>query len=166
MARILSVSNKLLSLRGGIDIMDAQGMVAYRATGSFALFSPKWRIFQGDKEIASVRKRVFSFAPTWDFEGELGAITIRRKIFSFVRRYYTLGGPVDGAVVIGNLLDLRFKVSHAGVTLAKASGRVLTIRDRHEVEVLENPEQFVVFAMLVVQLDRRDERRRAAFDNE
>lgn len=165
MPRILSVTNKLLSLRGAIEITDADGIVAYRAQGSLALVSPTWRIFRGDTEVATVRKRIFALSPTWDFEGELGALTVRRKILSFVRRYRASGGALDGAIVSGNLFDLHFEVSHAGETLAKASGRILSIRDRHEIEVLADPELFVVFAMLVVQLDRRDRRRRANYSD-
>jgi uncharacterized protein YxjI len=162
MSRILSVANKLLSLRGAIEITDERGDLAYRAAGSFSLLSPTWRIYRGDVEVGSVRKKIFTFAPTWELHGELGAFKIKRKILSFVRRYYAVGGAADGAVVSGNFLDLRFDVSHSGQTLAKARGRLLTIRDRHEVEVIGEPELFVVFAMLVLQIDRRTRKRKAA----
>lgn len=166
MSRILSVANKLLSLRGAVEITDAEGRLAYRAAGSFALLSPTWRIYRENVEVGSVRKRIFAFAPTWDFKGELGTFKVKRKVFSFVRRYYAVGGAAHGASVTGNLFDLRFNVSREGRTLAKATGRILTIRDRHQVEVLGEPELFVVFAMLVLQIDRRDRRRKEAFNED
>ena len=46
------------------------------------------------------------------------------------------------------------------------SGRLLSLRDRHGVEVLGEPELFVVFAMLVLQIDRREEAREVAFNND
>lgn len=158
MSRVLSVANKLLSLRGAVEITDGYGKMAYRGKGEFALLSPTWRVFRGDTPVGSVRRRVLSWRPTWDIKGELGDFRIMRKLLSFRRRYYTVGGPVDGATVTGNFLDLRYEVSRAGKSLAKARGRILTLRDRHEVEVLDEPELFVIFAMLVVQMDRAHER--------
>jgi uncharacterized protein YxjI len=67
--------------------------------------------------------------------------------------------------VAGNFLDLRYSVTCSGETLAQAKGRLLTVRDRHDIEVMAQPELFVVFALVVLQLDRRDEKRRASDDD-
>lgn len=165
MSRMLSVANKLLSLRGAIDISDGRGDVAYRAKGAFALLSPTWRLYRADAQVGTIRKRVLSFRPTWVITGELGEFLIRRKVFAIRRRYYAVGGPRDGAIVAGNFLDLRYSVTSGDETLAQAKGRLLTMRDRHDIEVLAEPELFVVFALVVLQLDRRDEKRRAADDD-
>ena len=159
MSRVLSVANKLLSIRGAIDITDGDGNLAYHGKGQFAALSPTWRIYRGDNQVGSIRRRIFSWIPTWDIAGELGAFKIKRKRFAFTRQYYAVGGPADGATVTGNLWDLKFQVECAGHTLAKARGRLLTMRDRHDVEVYGQPELFVVFALLVLQMERRDERR-------
>jgi len=160
MSRILSVANKLLSIRGAIDITDGDGNLAYRGKGQFAAFSPTWRIYRGDNQVGTIRRKILAWVPTWDISGELGAFKIKRKWFSFTRQYYAVGGPADGATVTGNLWDLKFHVARAGETLAKAKGRILTMRDRHDVEVFGQPELFVVFAVLVLQMERRDERRK------
>jgi len=159
MSRILSVANKLLSIRGAIDITDGDGRLAYRGKGQFAFFSPKWRIYRGDSQVGTIRRRILAWAPTWDISGELGAFAIKRKRLAFTRQYYAVGGPAHGATETGNLWDYKLHVARAGETLAKARGRLLTMRDRHDVEVFSQPELFVVFAMLVLQMERRDERR-------
>ncbi|MBN3761237.1 hypothetical protein [Burkholderia sp. Ac-20365] len=166
MPRTLSVANKLLSLRGAVDITDDRGELAYRAKGSFSLLSPTWRLYRGDAEVGTVRKRLFSFVPTWRITGELGEFSVRRKVFALRRRYYAVGGPRDGATVAGNIFDLRFNVSHAGETLAHAKGRLLSVRDRHDLEVVAEPELFIVFVVLVLQLDRRDDQRASRHDND
>lgn len=166
MSRILSVANKLLSIRGAIDITDGEGNLAYRGKGQFALISPKWRIYRADSLVGTVRRRILAWAPTWDISGELGAFTIKRKRLSLTRQYYAVGGPAHGATMTGNLWDFKFHVSRAGETLAKARGRLLTMRDRHDVEVFAQPELFVVFAMLVLQMERRDERRKESLSQE
>ncbi|UIF89455.1 hypothetical protein [Cupriavidus sp. UYPR2.512] len=165
MSRVLSVANKLLSIRGGIDITDGDGNLAYRGKGQFAAFSPTWRVYRGDNQVGTIRRRIFALVPTWDIAGELGGFMIKRKWFSFTRKYYAVGGPADGATVTGNLWDLKFQVARAGQTLAKARGRLLTMRDRHDVEVFHQPELFVVFAVLVLQMDRRDERSKSLHED-
>ncbi|MGF6604763.1 uncharacterized protein YxjI, partial [Paraburkholderia sp. GAS448] len=136
------------------------GNPAYRGKGQFALFSPTWRIYRGDSQVGTIRRRILAWAPTWDISGELGTFRIKRKRLALTRQYYAVGGPAHGATVTGNLWDFKFRVARAGETLAKARGRLLTMRDRHDVEVFGQPELFVVFAMLVLQMERRDERRK------
>ncbi|WP_175011331.1 hypothetical protein [Burkholderia lata] len=164
--RVLSVANKLLSVRGAIDITDGEGRLAYRGKGQFAAFSPTWRVYRGDDQVGTIRRRLLSWAPTWDIKGELGTFQIKRKLLSFTRQYYAVGGPGGGSTVTGNLWDFKFHVSRRGATLAKARGRLITMRDRHDVEIVGGPELFVVFAMLVLQMDRRDERRKEKLDRE
>lgn len=161
MPRILCVANKLLSIRDAIDITDGEGNPAYRGKGQLVfLLSSKWQIYCGDSHVGSIRRRILAWAPTWDISGELGTFAIKRRRFALTRKYYAVGGPAHGATVTGNLWDRKFRVAREGETLAKATGRVLAMRDRHIVEVLGQPELFVVFAMLVLQMDRRDERRK------
>jgi len=157
MPRVLSFTNRLLSLRGRVDITDAQGVTAYEAVGKLALFSQTWRVTRDQQELARVRRRLLSWLPTWDVRCGNDAFRIRRRFWSWTRRYWVDDGPYLGAEVQGNFIDRNFTVSWAGQTLARASGRILTLRDRHVVEVLDDAnELFVVVAMLVLQLDRRE----------
>jgi len=160
MSRVLSIANKLLSLRGRMEIADEQGAPAYEAQGEFALFSPTWRISRNDQEVATVRRKIFAWVPTWVIECGAESFLIKRKLLSWTRQYHAVGGTYDGAVVKGNIWDLSFRVSRASATLATASGKILTLRDRHNVEIFGEGELFVVIAMVVLQLDRRDARRK------
>jgi uncharacterized protein YxjI len=155
-----------LSVRGAIEVADQDGDMAYHGKGELALFSARWRVYRGDSLVGSIRRRVFAWTSTWDIDGDLGNFVIKRKLFSLSRKYYAIGGSLDGATITGNLWDFRFRVSRGEETLARAARRILSIRDRIDVEVTAEPELFVVFAMLVLQLDRRDERRRDKFEQE
>jgi uncharacterized protein YxjI len=157
--RTLTLANKLLSLRGEIRIEDGSGDSAYVAKGQFAFF-PTWRVYRGGAEVARIRRKVFAIRPTWLVNTNAEAFQIRRKLLAFRRRYYAVGGSHDGATLTGNLFDLSFQVQLEERSLARASGRILTLRDTHSVQVLTGSaedELFVVTAMLVLQLDRRDE---------
>jgi uncharacterized protein YxjI len=158
MARVLSIANKLLSIRGQMDITDEQGHQVYEAKGELALLSPTWRIRGGSTELARIRKKIFCLAPTWEVEGMAGDFHVKRKIFSWTRKYYVVGSDLHGAVIKGGLFDLSFEILKDQHTIARASGKILSLRDRHNVEILGKEELFVVIAMVILHLDRKDDR--------
>ena len=158
MSTYLSMANKLLSLRGAIRITDENDNLAYEAKGEFALFSPTWTVWQGDTRRATLRRRIFAWRPTWDVQGDLGSFAIKRKIFSFRRKMYVVGGPYADASVLGNIWDLQFSIRRGDTPLAVATGKILTLRDRHNLELLsDKPDDalFTVIAMVAVQLERK-----------
>lgn len=159
MAKFLSIANKLLSLRGRMHITNEYDELLYEAKGEFSFSNPVWQINMGENQMAAIRRKVFSWSPTWMVQSGLGYFQIKRKIFSWSRQYYAVGGLFDGALITGNFWDLNFKVEHDSKLLARASGKILTLRDRHNIEVFEQGELFVVIAMVVLHLDRKDEQR-------
>lgn len=159
MPRILTFSNALLSLRGRIDIGDEHGQPVYEARGEFSLLSPTWRVHAQGSEVVRLRKRLLAWRPTWDVQLGAQRMVVDRKLLSFTRVHRVHGGPYDGATLAGNLWDLSFAISRGQQILARARGKLLSLRDVHTVEVLGNApadELFVVAAMLVVLLDKRD----------
>lgn len=161
MSRFLSITNKLFSLRGRMEILDDQGNQAYEARGELSFLSPTWKIKRAGNEAAQVRKKILSLVPTWVVSGDLGEFTVKRKVFSWTRQYYTVGGKLDGAVVKGSIFDLSFEIRSGSEYLARASGKLLSLRDRHNIEVIGEPELFVVVAMVILLLDRKDEQESA-----
>jgi uncharacterized protein YxjI len=161
--RTLTISNQLLSIRGRMQIVAETGQPAYEARGSFALFLPTWRIYRGAREVATIRRKIISLTSSWKIKSELGSFAIRRKLLAWRHRYRTLGGPFDGATLNANIWDLNFLIRHGNVPLARASGTLLTLRDRQTIEVLqegEPAELFTVIAMVTLHLDHRHEKRR------
>lgn len=165
--RTLTIANKLLSLRGEISIGDGSGGHAYVAKGQFSFF-PTWRVYRGGVEVARIRRKVLAIRPTWLVNTDANGFQIKRKLLAVRRRYYAVGGPYDGATLTGNIFDLSFDVRLADRSIARANGRILTLRDTHSVQVLAETaedELFVVAAMLVLQLERRDEANRRSNDD-
>ena len=154
MTRVLSIANKLLSLRGRMDITDEHGSLAYEAKGELALLTPTWRINSNEKEVATVRRKIFSWAPTWMVQCGSEIFQIKRKLFASTRQYYAVGGSYDGTIVKGNIWDLSFRVFRNQNTIANATGKIFSLRDRHNVEIVGKGELFVVIAMIVLHLDR------------
>jgi uncharacterized protein YxjI len=161
--RTLTISNRLLSIRGRMEIVDESGQSAYEAHGSFALLRPTWRISKGSRQVATIRRKIVSFTSSWKIKGELGTFLIRRKLLAWRHRYKTIGGPFDGAALRANLWDLKFVIEYRDAVLARASGTLLTLRDRQTIEVMQEgdaAELFTVIAMVALHLDHRDEKKK------
>lgn len=154
MSRKLCVSRNWLSLKGEIRFTDEAGEPAYNATGEFAAMRPTWTITRDGEVVARARKKPGSWWLTWEIEGEAGVFEVQRKMWSWTRQYTVVGGGLDGAKIAGNFPDLRFEIRHGSQLLARSGGELLSLQDRHLVEVLGGNELFVVIAMLVILLDR------------
>ncbi|SFV17365.1 LURP-one-related/scramblase family protein [Pseudoduganella namucuonensis] len=156
MPKTLNIANKLLSLRGRMDISDERGELAYEASGEWGFLSRTWNITRAGTEVARVRRKILSWVPTWLVSGELGDFQVKRKVFSWTRQYYVIGGPLRGAVIKGSLFERRFEIAKGQETIAKATGEIFSLRDRHRIEIYGDNELFTVIVMVVLQLDRRD----------
>ena len=154
MSRKLCVSRKWLSLKGEVRFTDEAGEPAYHATGEFAAMRPTWTITRDGEVVARTRKKPGSWWLTWEVEGEAGVFDVQRKMWSWTRQYTVVGGGLDGAQIAGDFLDLNFEVRRGSQLLARSGGELLSLQDRHLVEVLDGDELFVVIAMLVILLDR------------
>ncbi|MCQ8895229.1 hypothetical protein NQT62_02100 [Limnobacter humi] len=153
----LTISNKIFSLRGRIPITNQQGELVYEARGEFAFFNPTWCLTNAQGEVATIRRKVFAWRPTWLITSQLGVFKIQRPIWSVVRKYQVVGGPLDGAEMTGNFWDLDFKITHRSEYLARVQGKLLTLRDTHTIDLLKSDPQsslLTVITMVVMHMDR------------
>ena len=157
MSRTLSIANKLLSLRGRMTVVDESGATAFEAHGTWSFFVKRWLIEQNGKTVLSLRRKIFALRTTWLVSGELGEFRLRRKWLAFTRQYVAIGGPFDGAQIKGNVLGLKFSVTHGKRPLATVRTKLLTLRERQTIDVEDDAVAFVVAAIVVMRLDRHDE---------
>lgn len=159
MARTLTFKTRIVSLLGRIDITDSNEQLAYYAKGEFALLRRRWRVFNKDnQELLQIRHKRLAIRPTFVVSGQLGEMTLQRRFFSLKREYWVTGGPYEGATFKGNLLDLAFTVTHQQKLIAKASEKLLSLRDTHNVEIVtESPddELFTVLAVVAMLLEKK-----------
>lgn len=163
MARTLILKNKLRSLLGQIDIFTESETLAYRAISEWSWSSARWRLHRGGHELAFLKRPWFAWTPAWQVSGALGDIVIERKQWSMKRHYTVKGGAYDGTVISGNLWDQSFVIDSPSGTLARASNALMSLRDRHQVEILdEHAELLCIIAMVVIKADRSSEAAAAA----
>ncbi len=160
MNKILTIRNKLLSLRGQMDINDEYDQGLYTARGELSFFfSPTWRITNSHSEIATLKRRRFSLRPTYDVTSQFGNYTVKKKWLSWSRHYTVSGGMFDGATATGNFLDLEFSIKHGNREIASVSERLVSLRDTHVIIVNKDESPDVLFTcvlMVIMQLDKRD----------
>lgn len=147
MAKYLSVSDKLLSLRGRMAITDQAGNPAYDAEGEFALIYPEWSIKKNGRVVGTVCRKFFAFRPTWRVSCGFGVFHIVRKLLSFTESFVVEGGPYDGAEVQGRLISRNFDINHDGRTIACATGSLISLRDSYSVEVVDDGQHAEIFTV-------------------
>jgi uncharacterized protein YxjI len=160
MPKYLSVANKLLSFRGAISFTDENDQTVFDAKGEFAFFSPTWRLKRGAQQLAAIRKKRLTWVPTWEVKSTLGDFVIKRRVWTITRKYKIIGGQMDGAAMCGSLFDFNAEILVRNQPIAKAHSKLLTLRDRYNVELLDPSEDSLVFtaiAMVVLLLDKKTE---------
>ncbi|QJR82250.1 hypothetical protein CA267_016575 [Alteromonas pelagimontana] len=161
MSTVLSISNKLMSFRGRMSIGDENGEALYDANGQFSLFCRTWTLNKSGKQIATVKRKIWAWMPTYNMESFLGNFMIKRHLFSWTRAYSVIGGQYDGTEIRGNFWDLKFRVTRGNNCIASAKGKILTLRDTHSIQVhgdKTEDELFTSIVMVVLHLDRKSDR--------
>jgi uncharacterized protein YxjI len=164
MPRYLNVADKLLSLRGRMSITDESDSPVYEARGELALFFPTWRISRQGRDVATISRVLLAWRPTWEVECEFGTFRIAKVILSFTDDFEVTGGPYDGAELTGRLIRRDFSIAHRGRTLARATGALLSLRERYTVELVDEGKQAELFTAIAMVTHHIAQRRGGLID--
>jgi len=148
--KTLHIARKLLSLLGKIQITDDDDNVVYEAAAQWRWFIRPWRITQNDREVAVVRRKFLSFAPTWYVHTNDENFELRGKLWSWRRQVAVVGGGFDGAILRGGLWDMGFELSRHGQVMARAQARIMTLRTRHSIELLDASPQAELLTVILM----------------
>ncbi|HEX7687264.1 MAG TPA: hypothetical protein VF453_06140 [Burkholderiaceae bacterium] len=167
MPRILTVDRKLFSWWRQVHrVLDERGEPLYEMTWRWGWPTRTWVVSRGGRPVAAMRRKLLAFAPTWIVEAAGARFLWRRKLLALRRRTQAIGGPFDGAELTGSLLGLSFRLERGGRLVARARERILTLRERHDVELLDDTpdgELLAALAMfnLLLQKEAEQEERAA-----
>lgn len=160
MPKELSIANKILSLHGQMLINGSNDEQRYSAKGEFALYCPTWTINNGEKNVATIKRKSWSITPIWNVSSDFGEFFIKRKLFSWKRNYYIFNGPYDGAVVEGSFWRSSLEIAHNGKRIAAADSKLFSVRDKHLITVHDddkNSELLTTIVMVTLLLDRKSD---------
>lgn len=163
MATSLIIAQKFFDLAGSLEIRDSGGGLVYAARGRWG-FLPFFTIVHEEVVVATMRKR-WSWGSTFDVEGRLGSFKLVSPAFAFRRFYEVRGGSFHGATGNGNFWQTQFLVQRSdGTPIARASRQMLSIRDKHQIDMVDGgPEAALLVVLICTALlsDRQDEDARA-----
>jgi uncharacterized protein YxjI len=168
MPRILTVDRKLFSWWRQVHrVLDERGHALYEMSWRWGWPARTWVVRREGRPVATMRRKLLAFAPTWIVEAAGARFRLRRQLLALRRRTRVVGGPFDGAELTGSLLGLSFRLERGGRVVARARERLLTLRERHDVELVDDtPDNELLAALamlnLLLQKEAEQEERHAS----
>ncbi|MFK4705747.1 uncharacterized protein YxjI [Roseateles asaccharophilus] len=152
MARQLSISSKLLTLKQRFHIQDELGNPIYETTWKFGWLRTFWHITKGGREVAKMRRKLLAFRETWIVHVGEHEFQLRRG-FSFSRVMHVIGGPFHGASLRGSLWDMSFRLERGTQVIAEAAAKLFTLTGRHTIELkIESSDSELLSAIMMTNL--------------
>lgn len=157
--KTLHIARKLLSLLGKIEITDDAGTILYESRARWGWLSQPWSITQDGHEVATVTRKLWSFTPIGNVSTNEEDFILHGKLWSWRRQITVVGGRFDGALLRGSLLDMDFELARHGQVIARAQAKMLTLRTRHSIELLDSspPAQLLTAIMMTHLLAQKGE---------
>ena len=151
--KTLHIAKKLMSLLGKFQITDDDDNILYECSAQWGWLRRPWRITRNGVEVAVVTQKLWSLVPKWNVETSEESFRLRGKFWSWRRHITVQGGRFDGAELKGGLFDMNFELSWRGQALARAEAKILTLRTRHSIELLDgSPHAELLTAILMTTL--------------
>jgi uncharacterized protein YxjI len=125
---VLRVDGKVMSLRGRLILRDPGGREAGQVHRKLAALRPTYEIIIGGKDVAEVRKHLFT---------------------PFGERFTIDVHGAGGMEITGDLLSHEFTIQRDGQTVATISKRWLTMTASYAVEVARGEDDVLILASVL-----------------
>lgn len=158
----LFIKNKIFSLGGGSEVLDATGKPAFVVKGKVFSFTKKKKIFDANNKLLfTIKNRFFNFFShkvyIYDADGERVA-TIKKNKWSFNLNYKIEDTP-EQMEIVGKFFDPESKIVRNGEVVGTITRQITFIADSFQLEASE--EDIAFMTALVIGLDNLvDEKRR------
>lgn len=158
MSQVLTIKNKLLSVRGEMVFLNSSEQEVYAAKGQLSFFNPTWTLFKGSDQIAQMKRKLWSWSTKYLIETKASSFELKRKSWSWTRKYQVMGGYFNGAEITGGFWDTSFEMHHSGRPIYKGDNEFLTLRDTCHVTFYDEKHLDELAAILVaMRLDRKSD---------
>lgn len=144
----LFIKQKLLSITEKFTIKNVQEEDVYYVEGSFMRIPKTFSIMNaGRDEVATIKKKVFSFLPMFFVEVNNQEIVRIKKEFTFFKARYTIDAA--NLEVRGDWWDMNFQLFKNGELIAEVNKKWLTIADYYKVRILDEAMERIIIAIVV-----------------
>ena len=161
------IRERFVRLGDDSDIMDESGRPVFFVDGK--VFTLRDRLVINDasgSEVASVHRKLLSFRPTYEISVNGREVAqVRKHLFTPFRDSFTIDVPgPDDLEMKGSIFDHDFTILRGDQVVATVSKAWLTLRDTYGVEIAPGEDDLLILAsVLAVDLaeDREREREQA-----
>lgn len=131
----LTVENDLIAAVPRIVVTNQEGARAFVCSRTVGLLHPGWVIAHNGDELLRMTS-MLGLRAKWHVEGALGEFEIRQRPFSIQMTFDVVSGHFEGATLTASVVGREFDMEWRGVVVAKGTGPAISMRDRHEVELV------------------------------
>ena len=142
------MKQKVFSVSGKFSVKDAEENEVYFVEGSFMQIPKTFSIMDDTRnEVALIKKKTFSFLPTFFVEVYGQETMTIKKQFSFLKARYTIDAA--GIEVRGNWWDMDFEVFQNKKRIGAVSKKWFTWGDSYELQIADDEMESLLVALVV-----------------
>jgi uncharacterized protein YxjI len=144
---------KLFCFGDDFTIKNEAGQDLFFVDGKALSFGDKLSFQDMQKhELAFIRQKLLSWGPTYEItrNGELAGV-VKKHLFTLFRCKFTVDVPgPDDLEAQGSFMDMEYKFSRAGRTVAEVSKRWFSFSDTYGVDIMDGEDDVLILASTVV----------------
>ena len=147
------LKQKVFTLGDSYKICDENG--EERASVRSQLFAVGKKLFLEDQqgnELAMIRQQVFSFGPTFEISvGGKQLAIVKKKLFSLFKCRFSVDVPgPDDLEATGSFLEQEYSFSRGGYEVALVSKKWFSWSDSYGVEIQDGQDDILILASAIV----------------
>lgn len=146
--RELYMKQKVMSMRGKFTVKNADEQDVYFVEGSFMRVPKVFVIEDAERqEVARIRKKTFSFLPTFYIEVDGEEMLKIKKAFTFFKSRYNIEGA--GIEIQGNWWDMNFEVLQNGEVIGMVDKKWVSWGDSYRLQIVKDEHEKLIVALVI-----------------
>ena len=149
------VTQKMLAMGGDYSVADEKGNEVYYFDGKvFRIGGKKVAVLDSHKkEIARIKRKLFTFRPTYILRRNgLTAATVRKRGFSRRVRFVIDVPGSNDYEIIGDFIGKEYTIKRGSTDVARVSKKFFGATDSYGVEVKSGDTMILLTAVIVVDM--------------
>lgn len=146
------IKQKILAVGGDFEVFDQHGNLVYYFDGKvFSIGTKIIVLSDGGKEVARIRRKLFSLRPTFVVRrGRQEIARIYKKLFTVRNSFFIdVPGP-DDITVTGSFLEHNYSFHRNNQQIAEVSKRWFTMKDTYGVEIESGGDALLILSCAVI----------------
>lgn len=150
---VYKIKQRMMTLLPKFEVFNGDEELIMTMEGKFSFNSETSLLDIRGKELAKIKKKVFSFPPQYIVEIDgIELITIKKMVTLFKERY-EIEGP--GWEVKGDIFSLLYTINDGYRPIAEISKKAFSLSDSYEVRIDDNKDPLPILAtVLAIDMER------------